>query len=112
MASRSWRRTPAGFILGEDRSGAFPGLRGLSRQTPGGHPIPASKSTGVTDTTNGDPVAGDGAVHDGDRRGHTRVGEVDGSSSTPRADSITRELTADQRALLGDLFAVIEEHKS
>ena len=34
------------------------------------------------------------------------------SSRTPRADSITRELTADQRALLGDLFAVIEEHKS
>ena len=35
-----------------------------------------------------------------------------GRSRAPRADSITRELTADQRALLGDLFAVIEEHKS
>src|SRR4051795_3828859 len=112
MADRSRRRTAAGFILGEDRSGAIPGLRGLSRQTPGGHPIPASKSTGLTDTKNGDSVAGDGVVRDGDRRGHTRVGEPVGDASTPRADSITRELSADQRALLGDLFAVIEEHKS
>ncbi|HEX5821157.1 MAG TPA: RelA/SpoT family protein, partial [Solirubrobacterales bacterium] len=47
-----------------------------------------------------------------DRRGHTRVGEVNGQPSAPRADSITRELTTDQRALLGDLFAVIEEHAS
>src|SRR5262249_9826284 len=75
------------------------------------HPIPASKSTGVTDSTNGDAVA-DGAVRDQDRRGHTRVGEPVGHTSTPRADSITRELTADQRALLGDLFAVIDEHKA
>src|SRR3954452_15100193 len=112
MADRSRRRTAAGFILGEDRSGAIPGLRGLSRQTPGGHPIPASKSTGLTDTKNGDSVAGDGGVRDGDRRGHTRVGEPVRDASTPRPDSITRELTADQRALLGDLFAVIEEHKS
>ena len=34
------------------------------------------------------------------------------AAPTPRADSITRELTSAQRALLGDLFAVIEEHKS
>ncbi len=45
-----------------------------------------------------------------DRRGHTRVGEREGKASTPRADAITRELSAEQRALLGDLFAVIEEH--
>jgi guanosine-3',5'-bis(diphosphate) 3'-pyrophosphohydrolase len=32
--------------------------------------------------------------------------------SAPRADAITRELTAEQRALLGDLFAVIQEHAS
>jgi GTP pyrophosphokinase len=30
----------------------------------------------------------------------------------PRADAITKELTREQRALLGDLFAVIEEHAS
>ncbi|HEY7150246.1 MAG TPA: HD domain-containing protein, partial [Solirubrobacterales bacterium] len=40
------------------------------------------------------------------------MGEPAGQSRTPRADSITRELTDDQRALLGDLFAVIEEHKA
>ncbi|HEY7150581.1 MAG TPA: HD domain-containing protein, partial [Solirubrobacterales bacterium] len=40
------------------------------------------------------------------------MGEPPGHARTPRADSITRELTADQRALLGDLFAVIEEHKA
>src|SRR3954464_6877072 len=109
MAGGSRHRRSAGFILGEDRSGAIPGLRGLSRQTPGGHPIPASKSTGLTDTTNGETVAGGGVVRDGDRRGHTRVGEPVGQPSAPKADSITRELTADQRALLRDLFAVIPE---
>src|SRR3954449_3686443 len=112
MADRSRRRTAAGFILGEDRSGAIPGLRGLYRQKPGGHPIPASKSTDLTDTPGGDAVTADGAVRDGDRRGHTRVGEPVGQPSAPKADSITRELTADQRALLGDLFAVITEHLS
>ena len=45
-----------------------------------------------------------------DRRGHTRVGEPEGKAPMPRADAITRELTKEQRALLGDLFAVIEEH--
>jgi guanosine-3',5'-bis(diphosphate) 3'-pyrophosphohydrolase len=40
------------------------------------------------------------------------VGEPVRHPRTPRADSITRELTKEQRALLGDLFAVIEEHKS
>ena len=39
---------PYGFILGEDRSGAIAGLRGLPRQAPGGHPIPAKQSTGLT----------------------------------------------------------------
>src|SRR5262249_51405230 len=34
------------------------------------------------------------------------------NATTPRADSITKELTGEQRALLGDLFAVIEEHKA
>ena len=40
------------------------------------------------------------------------MGEPPDRKKTPRADSITRELTADQRALLGDLFAVVEEHKA
>jgi GTP diphosphokinase / guanosine-3',5'-bis(diphosphate) 3'-diphosphatase len=41
-----------------------------------------------------------------------RVGEPSKRSRTPRADAITQELTKEQRALLGDLFAVIEEHAS
>ena len=112
VAARSRRRRAAGLILGEDRSGAIQGLRGLSRQTPGGHPIPAKQSTGVANKANDDGTGDGPAVRDGDRRGHTRVGEPPGRSRAPRADSITRELTADQRALLGDLFAVIEEHKA
>jgi guanosine-3',5'-bis(diphosphate) 3'-pyrophosphohydrolase len=38
------------------------------------------------------------------------VGESVAKARTPRADAITRELSPDQRKLLGDLFAVIEEH--
>ena len=109
-----WRRFGlAGLILGEDRSGAIAGLRGLCRQTPGGHPIPAKQGTTDVASTTKDGELPDGvALRDVERRGHTRVGEPPGQAPTPRADSITRELTADQRALLGDLFAVIEEHKS
>ena len=40
------------------------------------------------------------------------MGEAPPSASVPSADSITSELTAAQRALLGDLFAVIEEHSA
>ncbi len=38
------------------------------------------------------------------------MGESVAKARTPRADAITRELSPDQRKLLGDLFAVIEEH--
>ncbi len=81
----------------------------MHRPTPGGTPIPPEQSTtGLAGTSSRD---GNGAGAE-DRRGHTRVGEPVGRSKAPKADSITRELTADQRALLGDLFAVIEEHAS
>jgi GTP pyrophosphokinase len=58
------------------------------------------------------PPAGNGRASstDSERRGHTRVGERKGKPRAPRADAITRELAGEQRALLGDLFAVIEEH--
>src|SRR4029453_10979967 len=104
MAPR-WRRSGvAGLILGEDRSGAIAGLRGLRRQTPGGHSIPPKQGTTHVASTSTDGKLPDGVeLRDVDRRGHTRVGEPPGRSRTPRADSITRELTADQRALLGDL---------
>jgi GTP diphosphokinase / guanosine-3',5'-bis(diphosphate) 3'-diphosphatase len=51
-------------------------------------------------------------LSDEQRHGHTRVGEPPERAEVASPDSITRELTAEQRALLGDLFAVIEEHKS
>jgi guanosine-3',5'-bis(diphosphate) 3'-pyrophosphohydrolase len=52
-------------------------------------------------------------VEDVDRRGHTRVGAQDGTPS-PAApiNEVTKELTPDERELLGDLFAVIEEHSA
>jgi GTP pyrophosphokinase len=40
------------------------------------------------------------------------VGEPPRGSKAARADAITRGLSEEQRALLGDLFAVIEEHKA
>ena len=68
----------------------------MRRQARGGEAIPAKQSTEQ--------------LKDGDRRGHLRVGEAPKRSSAPRADAITRELTAEQRALLGDLFAVMQEY--
>jgi hypothetical protein len=85
----------------------------LRSQTPGGHPIPAKPSTtDVASTSNGETLPDSVELNDEVRHGHTRVGETPEKTRTPRADSITKELTADQRALLGDLFAVISEHKS
>ena len=57
------------------------------------------------------PAALEGA--DRDRSGHTRVGAI--TAARARAaplDPITRSLGDDERKLLGDLFAVIEEHSS
>src|SRR5262249_10518330 len=107
---RQWRRTRAPrSILEWNGFGAIAGLRRLPRQAPGGHGIPAKQSTGV-ESGNGTREAE--RAREADRRGHTRVGEPLEHGPTPRADSITKELTKDQRALLGDLFSVIEEHKA
>jgi GTP pyrophosphokinase len=100
MDAGSRRPVPAGSILGQDRVGAIAGICGLRGQARGGHPIPAEQSTSQLE---------DGKAAE-DRRGHLRVGEPPSSSPTPRADEITRELTDEQRALLGDLFAVMQEH--
>ena len=56
---------------------------------------------------------GNGATADPDRRGHTRVG-ADLSPAHPAApvNEVTKGLTADERELLGDLFAVIGEHSA
>src|SRR5687768_8988918 len=98
MERRSRRSRAAGLILGEDRVAAVAGIRSLRRAARGGQTIPAEPSTEQ--------------LKDGDRRGHLRVGEPNTPGTAPRADEITRELTDEQRALLGDLFAVIEEHKA
>jgi guanosine-3',5'-bis(diphosphate) 3'-pyrophosphohydrolase len=47
-----------------------------------------------------------------DRRGHTKVGTPAAKARAAPLDDVTRELSKDQRRLLGDLFAVIEEHKA
>jgi guanosine-3',5'-bis(diphosphate) 3'-pyrophosphohydrolase len=47
-----------------------------------------------------------------ERKGHTRVGERRGRRRAVPSDAITKQLTREQRALLGDLFAVIEEHSA
>src|SRR4051794_6312371 len=109
-----WRHSGVeGLILGEDRAGAIADLRNVHRQAPGGHPIPAKQSTTEVASTSKDETPSGGVeLRNGEGGGHTRVGEPPEKTRTPRADSITSELTADQRALLGDLFAVIEEHKS
>ena len=63
---------------------------------------------GVPDeAANGAPAA---AEEDLDRRGHTRVGRLAGDSVEVAEDEFTRSLADDERALLGDLFAVITEH--
>ena len=63
-------------------------------------------------STQSRPAGKDDSSGGDERRGHTRVGEHEGKARTPRADAITRELSRDQRALLGDLFAVIGEHSA
>ncbi len=59
------------------------------------------------------PIADEAAAEneiDIEANGHVRVG-VDGGPHDPAAlDEITRDLSDSERELLGDLFAVIEEH--
>jgi GTP diphosphokinase / guanosine-3',5'-bis(diphosphate) 3'-diphosphatase len=46
-----------------------------------------------------------------DRRGHTKVGAPAESPAAAPLDELTRQLSDEQRSLLGDLFAVIGEHE-
>jgi len=52
-----------------------------------------------------------GAPAPGDRHGHTKVGAPAETGPAAPVDDLTRGLTAEQRGLLGDLFAVIGEHE-
>jgi guanosine-3',5'-bis(diphosphate) 3'-pyrophosphohydrolase len=47
-----------------------------------------------------------------DRRGHTRVGAEDAHGPAAPINDVTKSLTDEERALLGDLFAVIGEHSA
>ena len=82
----------------------------MRRPPPGGDAIPAKQST--EQLKRSQSAGKSKAAPPRDRRGHTRVGEPTKSGRAPRADAITRDLSPAQRALLGDLFAVIEEHKA
>jgi GTP diphosphokinase / guanosine-3',5'-bis(diphosphate) 3'-diphosphatase len=46
------------------------------------------------------------------RRGHIQVGAADTAGPAAPINEVTKNLDADERALLGDLFAVIGEHTS
>jgi guanosine-3',5'-bis(diphosphate) 3'-pyrophosphohydrolase len=74
----------------------------------------AKKGSGngkATAKTAKSPGPGNGARAPEDRHGHTKVGAREESgAAAPRTD-LTRDLTAEQRGLLGDLFAVIGEHE-
>ena len=55
----------------------------------------------------------EGAPAPPDRRGHTRVGApTDSQGLSAPVNAVTKDLTAEERALLGDLFAVIGEHSA
>ncbi len=102
MARRSRQSQAAGRILGEDGAGSLGGIPGLPGPARGGQEIPPRTKTETLSKPRGEE----------DRRGHTRVGEPSPRARTVRADSITKELSTEERALLGDLFAVIEEHSA
>ncbi|HEY8779940.1 MAG TPA: HD domain-containing protein, partial [Solirubrobacterales bacterium] len=56
-------------------------------------------------------AAPNGAPAPADRHGHTKVGAPAETVPAAPVDDLTRGLTAEQRGLLGDLFAVIGEHE-
>ncbi|MGZ8667178.1 MAG: HD domain-containing protein, partial [Solirubrobacterales bacterium] len=56
-------------------------------------------------------ASGNGAEEPADRSGHTKVGAVSGHAAAP-LDARTRGLSDEQRSLLGDLLAVVEEFDS
>jgi GTP pyrophosphokinase len=70
-------------------------------------PIP--EPTGETEL---EPTRGSGVDNaEPEPAGHTRVGaDGNGARATLPDDEYTKALTDDERALLGDLFAVVEEH--
>jgi GTP diphosphokinase / guanosine-3',5'-bis(diphosphate) 3'-diphosphatase len=77
---------------------------GSTKKRSRGNGKAADKRTSKPAPTNGAPVPAD-------RHGHTQVGAPGEAGAAPPLDDLTRELTSEQRGLLGDLFAVIGEHE-
>jgi len=95
-----------------------PAARSSKKSTDG--PKAAGKaSTTKKRRANGKPAAKpatklaapNGAPAPADRHGHTKVGAPAETVPAAPVDDLTRGLTAEQRGLLGDLFAVIGEHE-
>ena len=110
---------PRRRILGDEGPRASRGIRRLPRPLRGGQAIPKQAKTTELDGSEGSAAAPsklagrrpNGATTPADRRGHTRVGagRGDGPPVAPLTES-AQALADDERALLGDLLAVIEEH--
>ena len=93
---------PQRRILGGDGSGAFPGVRRIPGAVRGGSAIPDRTKTDVERTEPGPAALA--------RPGHIQVGAGDPGGVAAPINEVTKNLDADERALLGDLFAVIGEH--
>src|SRR5215203_2044778 len=119
MGSRH-RSCPSRRILGDEGSGADEVLRSLPRTVRGGQAIPKqAKTTELDEAKRAKPAASrrptrrrsKGERAPADREGHTRVGAGHAATASLAPQSqLTAELTDDERALLGDLLAVIAEH--
>ncbi len=79
---------------------------GRPRAEPGADPAASEESP---DSNGGGNVR---AAVPEDRRGHTKVGAEQDGPRAAAVDDLTRRLTAEQRSLLGDLLALIEEFDS
>jgi guanosine-3',5'-bis(diphosphate) 3'-pyrophosphohydrolase len=123
------RRRARGLILGGDRTRAIGRVPRLHGEARGGPQIPKQTKTGSVESKAKKKAPARRAKKAPPRRGakkaaaeraetlsseRVRVG-VPSNGATPKAapaDEITKELSVEERKLLGDLFAVVEEHSS
>jgi GTP diphosphokinase / guanosine-3',5'-bis(diphosphate) 3'-diphosphatase len=84
---------------------------GASKQAPRKPSAKKRAANGKPGTKAKAAAAGNGASGPEDRRGHTEVGASAETGTSAPVDDLTRNLSAEQRGLLGDLFAVIGEHE-
>ena len=93
---------PRRRILRRDGSGEFTGIRRIPWAVRGGSAIPDRAKT--------DLERNESATAALVRRGHIQVGAAETAGPAAPINEVTKNLDADERALLGDLFAVIGEH--